>query len=159
MMYKSKALICPITVAMAAPATPSAGKPSNPKIRIGSSIILTTQPAMRRYIVIFISPIPWKIFSNAIWKREPKERQSTISVYMDASFNIFGLSVKSFKNGSEIVRPAMIKKMQWINVRAIPRVAARSAFSRFPAPKWMEIAELIPTPIPTAADKIAFWSG
>ena len=36
MMYKSKALICPITVAMAAPATPSAGKPSNPKIRIGS---------------------------------------------------------------------------------------------------------------------------
>ena len=37
-------IICPSTVAIAAPLTPKAGTPNNPKINIGSSIILITAP-------------------------------------------------------------------------------------------------------------------
>ena len=38
------AVICPMTVAAAAPATSIRGKPNRPKIRIGSRMMLMTAP-------------------------------------------------------------------------------------------------------------------
>ena len=41
---KSAPQICPQTVAMAAPETPRRGIPNNPKIKIGSKIMLIIAP-------------------------------------------------------------------------------------------------------------------
>ena len=43
-MDRQAAMICPITVAMAAPATSKRGKPNNPKIRMGSRMMLMPAP-------------------------------------------------------------------------------------------------------------------
>ena len=45
------ATICPVTVAMAAPLIPIFGIPHNPKISIGSRIILITAPVVWEIIV------------------------------------------------------------------------------------------------------------
>ena len=53
-------IICPMTVAMAAPRMPIAGQPSKPKIMIGSRIILATAPMMREIMDSTVSPTACK---------------------------------------------------------------------------------------------------
>ena len=63
-MDKKPAIICPITVANAAPATPISGSPNRPKIKIGSRIILIMAPSPCVNIVITVLPVACSIRSN-----------------------------------------------------------------------------------------------
>ena len=46
-----------MTVATAAPATSMRGKPSQPKMRIGSKMMLMTAPAICVYMASFVRPV------------------------------------------------------------------------------------------------------
>lgn len=64
---------CPITVAMAAPATPMAGMPNHPKIKMGSSTMLMMAPVPCVNIVSVVRPVEASSFSNAICTNRPME--------------------------------------------------------------------------------------
>ena len=78
---QAQADICPIMVATAAPTTPMAGMPIQPKIRIGSRIRFTTAPSPCKNMGIIMLPVAWNIFSTQMWKRLPKDRQMTMVEY------------------------------------------------------------------------------
>ena len=110
-------------------------------------------------MVVFMAPTAWNIFSMAICSRHPKETHRTTYVYWHAISKVSPSLVKSCRKGRVTSRPKPTNKMQWSTVRAIPMVAARSAFSLRPAPKWMETAEVMPTPTPTATESTIFCRG
>ena len=63
------------------------------------------------------------------------------------------------RNGLVARSPNTTNTRQWTAARATPMVAERLAFSALPEPKWMEMAEVMPTPIPMATEVEIFWSG
>ena len=65
-MDRQAAMICPITVAMAAPATSKRGKPNNPKIRMGSRMMLIPAPKIWVNMVRTVRPVDCKIRSMVI---------------------------------------------------------------------------------------------
>ena len=56
----ASAVICPMTVAAAAPFTPKAGAPQRPKIRIGSSTMLSSAPTSCDAIESAVRPVDCK---------------------------------------------------------------------------------------------------
>jgi len=56
-MLKIMAMICPPTVAIAAPATPMAGMPNMPKMRMGSRMMLLTAPTSWKIMGQIILPV------------------------------------------------------------------------------------------------------
>ena len=92
-------------------------------------MILMMQPVARRIMVVFMAPTAWNIFSMAICSRHPKETHRTTYVYWHAISKVSPSLVKSCRKGRVTSRPKPTNKMQWSTVRAIPMVAARSAFS------------------------------
>ncbi len=52
-------MIWPATVATAAPATSSRGKPNSPKIRMGSKIRLMTEPVPWMTMAYTVRPVAW----------------------------------------------------------------------------------------------------
>ncbi len=59
---------CPITVAMAAPATPMAGMPNHPKIKMGSSAMLSRQPLMVPMLACNAAPSERIIYAITTFK-------------------------------------------------------------------------------------------
>ena len=59
-------MICPIQVAIAAPATPIAGMPRRPKIMIGSRMILMIAPVIWLIMLYTVLPVDWRSRSNII---------------------------------------------------------------------------------------------
>ena len=66
----------------AAPAIPMRGKMPIPKISKGSNIILAIKPTDMQIMDIFILPIDWKIFSNAMPTVTVMENANAILEYM-----------------------------------------------------------------------------
>ena len=66
--------IWPSTVAMAAPLTPMAGKPSRPKIKIGSMMMLMTAPVICVIMESEVRPVACKNRSKQNWKKMPNEQ-------------------------------------------------------------------------------------
>ena len=64
--------IWPITVAAAAPATPICGKPSRPKIMIGSRMMLMTAPVSCVVIDSMVLPVACIIRSKEMDRNRPK---------------------------------------------------------------------------------------
>ena len=72
------AVTCPTTVAIAAPEIPIASNPIQPKIKTGSSAMLTTAPTICAIIGVFISPSACKILVQMLSKNKPKLNTLTI---------------------------------------------------------------------------------
>ena len=70
--------IWPITVAIAAPVTPSFGIPNQPNINIGSRIIFKIAPIICEIVGNNIFPVAWKTFSKVSWKNKENESNTTI---------------------------------------------------------------------------------
>ena len=68
------AMICPATVAMAAPLTSSRGRPNQPKIRIGSSTMLMTAPISCVIIESFVRPVDCSSRSKQNCAKMPNEK-------------------------------------------------------------------------------------
>lgn len=98
-------MICPVTVAMAAPATPSAGKPNSPKIMMGSSTMLMAAPASWLTIVRFVRPVEARIFSFIVCRNRPMPNTDTIHIYWNPSSAMTAEEVCRVKNGREISIP------------------------------------------------------
>ena len=62
----------PMTVATAAPKTPSFGAPSRPKMRMGSRMMLTMAPDIWLSIWNTVRPVTWMSRSRQIWKNMPR---------------------------------------------------------------------------------------
>ena len=69
--------ICPNTVAIAAPSTPSRGKKPTPKINSGSKMMLMTAPRHWVSIGKIMLPVDWRIFSHIQEIIMPNEIHST----------------------------------------------------------------------------------
>ena len=78
---RTAATICPITVATAAPATPIAGSPKYPKIRIGSRMILMIAPVPWVNMVNIVFPVDCSSLSKINCAYIPKEKQHTTVRY------------------------------------------------------------------------------
>ena len=63
-----------MTVATAAPLIPSLGMPHNPKIRIGSRIILIIAPVACDIIVYSVLPVAWSSLSKINCEKIPNEK-------------------------------------------------------------------------------------
>lgn len=72
------ARICPATVAAAAPAMPILGKPSRPKMRMGSKMMLNTAPIICVTMLQAVLPVLCSRRSKVISQKTPKEQMSTI---------------------------------------------------------------------------------
>ena len=77
----SAATICPITVATAAPVTPIAGKPNQPKIRIGSIIMLIIAPVPWVIMLKIVFPVDCINRSKVICKKIPMEAIVITDIY------------------------------------------------------------------------------
>ena len=74
------AAICPMTVAVAAPATSILGQPNHPKIMIGSRIRLMMAPAICENILSSVFPVDCNRRSQVICKKQPMDKTATIRV-------------------------------------------------------------------------------
>ena len=63
-----------MTVAMAAPATPMAGKPNHPWIRMGSRMMLTMAPSDWVIMVYMVRPVACSRRSHRILMNTPSVR-------------------------------------------------------------------------------------
>ena len=72
----------PMTVAIAAPATPIGLIPNIPKIKIGSSTIFVNAPTIWAIIGVFISPCDCKIFVQVLSRNIPKLKIPIILPYV-----------------------------------------------------------------------------
>ena len=69
-----------MTVASAAPATSMRGKPSQPKIRIGSRIMLITAPVICVYMASFVRPVDCSSRSKQNCAKMPMDAPRQIEV-------------------------------------------------------------------------------
>ena len=72
-------VICPMTVAHAAPLIPSAGNPKSPKIIIGSRIMFVIAPASCEIIDKTVLPVDCKSLSKVMARKSPKQKTMQIS--------------------------------------------------------------------------------
>ena len=84
-MTTRAATICPITVAIAAPAIPNLCMPNIPKIRIGSRMIFVIAPAICATIGVFISPRACRILLQTPSVNSPILTTQTILPYTTTS--------------------------------------------------------------------------
>ena len=75
------AIVWPRTVAYAAPATPSFGKPNRPKIMIGSKMMLMTAPVVWLIMLSCVRPVDCSILSKVSWQNSPSDSPVTIDRY------------------------------------------------------------------------------
>ena len=64
----------PTTVATAAPITSSRGKPSRPKMRMGSRTMLVTAPRIWVHMDRWVRPVDWSSRSKVNWQNRPMEQ-------------------------------------------------------------------------------------
>ena len=77
-MTTAAATIWPATVAIAAPAMPSRGSPSSPKMSSGSSTMFVTAPRIWAIIGVRISPSACKILVQTLSRKSPKLATETM---------------------------------------------------------------------------------
>ena len=69
---------CPTTVATAAPVAPSLGKPSSPKIMIGSRMIFVMAPQSCEVMLKIVLPVEVSTLSKKISAKIPNEKIITV---------------------------------------------------------------------------------
>ena len=138
---------------------PISGNRPMPKIINGSRIMFAIDPHIRLSMVTFILPVAWNNFSNTSSIIIAGANKNTITEYC-IPISITSTSPVNILRNTGINRiPAAIIITLWINANINPCVAAISAFSLLPAPRWNAITALIPIPKPIAIAFIRFCSG
>ena len=149
----------PMTVAMAAPATPSFGAPSRPKIRIGSKMILMMAPVACEIMEYTVRPVDCSIRSNVIWNCRPMQQQSTMLRYVEPYVLTTGLAVWLAIKGFAAKIPSSTKMIKLKIVSRMPILAALSARSNCFSPKDLDSSAFMPTPVPEPTAIIIICSG
>ena len=157
--YTAKVSVWPMPVARAAPSMPRAGKGPRPKISTGSSRMLATQPHSMLAMVVFMAPTDWNSFS----KTSPSiimtvKLKATLEYRVPRPITAWEV-VNIPKKAGIRAMPATVSTTPWTKDSASPWEAARSASSRWPAPRCREITALMPTPKPMPTALIKFWMG
>ena len=151
--------IWPVTVAIAAPATPIFGIPNKPKINIGSRMILIIAPVDCVIIVNIVRPVDWRILSKPICIKIPNDISRQILVYSIPIFAISPAPACARKNGFVTKIPISKNKTYPRTSINIPFSAVLFAASNFFSPSARESIAFIPTPVPTATEIIRFCIG
>ena len=149
----------PMTVASAAPATPMAGKPSRPKIMMGSKIILMTAPAIWLAIWYTVLPVDCKMRSNVICRKQPPPSTVTMRMYTSPPAAISGTLVNRPRNQPLPTAPAAANTSQVASVMNTPFSATFSAPARSFWPRRRDKRALMPVAVPTATATIRFCTG
>jgi len=147
--------IWPMTVAMAAPATPM----SNTKMNTGSRMMLTIAPRPWVYMLSRERPVPCSSRSSMIWPNKAKEPPMTMCRYCSPITTISSTWVWERRNAPAQVRPSTQLTAKPTNARNRPFTATRSARCRSPAPNARPSSALTPTAVPAASEIIRFWAG
>ena len=151
--------VCPRPVARAAPSMPMGEKGPSPKMRTGSRTMLATQPHIMLAMVIFMLPTDWKSFS----KTSPTmtmgvKAKATVEYRVPREMTSFDEVNICRKVGIRAMPPA-VSTAACTRENTKPWVAAMSALSCSPAPRWKAITALMPTPKPMPTALIRFWMG
>ena len=147
--------IWPMTVAMAAPATPM----SNTKMNTGSRMMLMMAPRPWVYMLSRERPVPCSRRSSMIWPNRAKEPPMTMWRYCSPMVMISSTWVWERRNAPAQVRPSTQLRAKPTNARNRPFTATRSARSCSPAPNARPIRALTPTAVPAPSAIIRFWAG
>ena len=70
----------PMAVAQAAPATPMAGRPSQPKIKTGSRMMFTTAPVI--WLIIWYTVLPVTCSTRSMVTDMNSPRENTVTIHM-----------------------------------------------------------------------------
>ena len=121
--------------------------------------MLATQPHIMLAMVIFMLPTDWKSFS----KTSPAmtmgvKAKATVEYHVPREMTSFDEVNICRKVGIRAMAPA-VSTAACTRENTKPWVAAMSALSCSPAPRWKAITALMPTPKPMPTALIRFWMG
>lgn len=148
-----------MTVAMAAPRIPMAGKPNRPKIKMGSRIRFVTAPATRVSMLPTVFPTDCKNRWNMVLTKVPRQKSIQMERYSAQAPPMKGSLVNIPAKLSVQNRPRSIKTAAPRRERSTPVVAVFPVRAESLAPMLLESSELIPTLVPTETAIIRICTG